>query len=95
MTTSINQWGSQSISEYYTDGQCFYSSYSGQLTRYKAVEYLGIQLYDQYEAFFEQFGRAQLELQFLPPALRKIIEMYLWTLEKQELTRHYETSRGN
>jgi hypothetical protein len=95
MTTSISYYGDQTISECYTDGKCISSSNSGDVTRYQAVEHLGVSQYDAYEAFFEQFGRAQLELQFLPAALRKIIEMYLWTLEKQEFTRHYERSRGN
>src|SRR5579884_1260698 len=62
VTTSISQWGRRNASECYTDGCCFYSSNSGELTRYEAVQYFGIHEYDQYEAFFEQFGRAQLEL---------------------------------
>lgn len=95
MTTSINHYNDQTISECYTDGKCIISSNSGELTRYQAVEHLGVYQYDACEAFFEEFGRAQLELQFLPPSLRKIIEMYLWDLEKREFTRHYERSRGN
>lgn len=93
--TTINQYNTRDVYERYTDGKCIFNSYSGELRRYQAVENFGVDRYDMYEAFFEQFGRAQIELQFLPSPLRKIIELYLWDLKKAEWTQHYETSRGN